>query len=125
MRAWAIQPTNITVPVPAWPGLPAYPALVFTITICGISPEIVAPDLLIEPDTMTAIYEGTLLGGSELLPGSVVQVPPQLGGVVLLWLAKPLKLAGALPPLKEFSFDHCAPQKVTELPTTAFRSPIT
>jgi hypothetical protein len=88
-------------------------------------PEIVDPDLLIELDTMIAIYDGMLSGGPELLPGSVVHVPPQLGGVVLLWLAKPLKLAGAVPPLKEFSFHHCAPQKVTDVPTAAFRSPIT
>src|SRR5216683_1886619 len=90
-----------------------------------MSPDIVDPDLLIELDTMIATYDGMVSGGSELLPGSAVQVPPQLDGVVLLWLAKPLKLAGAAPPLKEFSVHHCAPQKVTDVPTAAFRSPIT
>ena len=38
---------------------------------------------------------------------------------------KPLKLAGANPPLSELSFHHCAPQKVTGSPTVAFWSPIT
>jgi len=36
-----------------------------------------------------------------------------------------LKLAGEFPPLRELSFHHCAPQKVTELPITTFWSPTT
>ena len=59
------------------------------------------------------------------MPGSLVHVPPQLAGFVLVEFAKPLKLDGADPPLSEFFFAHCAPQKVTCWPTTAFRSPIT
>src|SRR5437867_5941239 len=89
----------------------------------GISPEILFPDLETLLEAMTAMKEGTVAGGAGLLPGLVVQLPPQLGGVVLRVLAKPLKLWGACPPVKEFTFDHCAPQKVTEpvavrLPTT-------
>ena len=73
----------------------------------------VEPDLLIELETITAMYSGTLLGGPELLPGSLVHVPPQLGGWVLVESAKPMKLEGAAPPLNEFSLAHCAPQNVT------------
>src|SRR5450759_607161 len=63
-------------------------------------------------------------GGGVLFPVSALQlVALQLGALGLS--AKPLKLAGADPPLREFSFHHCAPQKVTELPTTAFLSPMT
>jgi hypothetical protein len=65
-------------------------------------------------ETITAMSGGTLAGGAELLPGAVDQLPPQLGVVVLGVSAKPLKLAGADPPLNEFSFHHCASQKVTE-----------
>jgi hypothetical protein len=97
-----------------------------TITICRVLPAIVEPDLVIELDTITAMYAGTLLGGPELFPGSLVHAPPQVGGFVLVESAKPLKLDGAEPPpLKEFDFAHCAPQNVTWLPTVAFRSPIT
>src|SRR5467141_3130275 len=39
--------------------------------------------------------------------------------------AKPLKLAGAAPPLNEFVFAHWAPQKVTAVPFALCRSPIT
>src|SRR5207249_4855999 len=82
-------------------------------------------DSVIELDTINAINEGTLFGGSELLPGSVVHVPPRPGGCVLVEFAKPLKLDGAGPPLNEFNLAHCAPQNVTSFPTTALRSPIT
>ena len=85
----------------------------------------VEPDFVIELDTMTEIYDGTVFGGPELFPGSLFQLPPQVGGFVLGELANPLKLDGAEPPLKELSFDHCAPQNVTDAPTTAFRSPMT
>jgi hypothetical protein len=46
-----------------------------------------------------------LLGGSELFPGSVLQMPPQAGGV-LPRFANPLKLAGAGPPEREFARHH-------------------
>ncbi len=58
-----------------------------------------------------------------LLPGSVLQPMPHVGA--LGFSAKPLKLAGAAPPLKEFVFAHWAPQKVTAVPVALFRSPIT
>ena len=54
-----------------------------------------------------------LLGGPELLPVSLDQAPLQIGGFVLVEFAKPLKLEGGVPPLKEFSDAQFAPQKVT------------
>jgi hypothetical protein len=50
--------------------------------------------------------DGRESGGPELLPGPVVQVPPQAGGVVLRVSAKPLKLGGAGPTLKTLSVAH-------------------
>ena len=66
----------------------------------------VGPDLVIELEAITAMNEGTVAGGFELFPGSVVQVPPQADGVGLVWSAKPLKAAGAEPPLREFTVAH-------------------
>jgi hypothetical protein len=77
-------------------------------------PVISDPDLVTVLELITAVKDGTLAGGPELLPGDVDQLPPQLGGVLLSVLANPLKLAGAAPPLSEFTFDHCAPQNVTD-----------
>src|SRR6266851_5462954 len=77
-------------------------------------PEIVDPVWSTEPDARTAMKDGKgASGGAELLPGSLVQFPPQFGGVLLSASAKPSKLRGARPPLSEFSLAHCAPQKVT------------
>lgn len=76
-------------------------------------PDIVEPDFFIELDAITVMYDGTLLGGPELFPGSLVHTPPQVGGFVLVESAKPLKLFDAEPPLREFCFAHCAPQNVT------------
>ena len=73
-------------------------------------PEIIDPVLVIELDTMTVIWAGTLFGGPELFPGSLRQVPPQLAGFVLGKFAKPLKPEGVAPPLSEFEFAHCEPQ---------------
>lgn len=84
-----------------------------TMTNLRILPEITEPFFVTELATMTVIYPGIAAGGPELLPGSLVQVPPQVAGLVLGELAKPLKLFGAEPPLKEFDLAHCAPQKVT------------
>src|SRR6266571_2318160 len=92
--------------------------------MCTVSPEIVDPDWEIELETITAMKVGREpAGGGVLLPGSVDQVVPQAaaGGVS----SKPLKEAGAEPPLRLFSFAHCAPQKVTAVPTAEFPSPIT
>ncbi len=57
-----------------------------------------------------------MAGGLELLPGPVVQVMPHFGGSAESVTAKPLKLAGAVPPLSLLTFDHFAPQKVTLAP---------
>jgi hypothetical protein len=77
----------------------------------------VLPDWLMEVETTTAMYDGTLEGGPELLPGCVVQVWPHAGIVRLL--SKPLNAAGAVPPLSPFNFHHCEPQNVTSVPTAA------
>jgi len=83
------------------------------------------PFTVIELETITVINSGTAAGGPELLPGPLVQVPPQVAGWALVAPAKPLKLEGAGPSLNEFDLAHFAPQKVTWLPTSAFLSPIT
>src|SRR6266853_1780637 len=89
-----------------------------------VSPEICEPSLPTVLVTITAMKAGRgPSGGGVLLPGSVVQATPQLGVVGLS--AKPLKLFGAEPPLVGLFCTHCAPQKVTELPTAEFWSPIT
>jgi hypothetical protein len=85
----------------------------------------VGPDFVIELDTRTVMNGGTLVGGPELLPGLLIQAPPQVGGFGLVEPAKPLKPAGAAPPLSVLKFAHCALQNVTRLPITAFPSPIT
>src|SRR5215218_8739718 len=92
--------------------------------MCTVLPEIVDPDLLIELATITAMSCGNGPGGGgALLPGDVVQPVPHVtvGGD----FANPLNEAGAVPPLRLFSFHHCAPQKVTEVPTAALLSPMT
>ena len=57
---------------------------------------------------MIAMYGGIDAGGGAELPGSVVQFTPQTGAGVES--SKPLKAAGPVPPLSEFSFHHCAPE---------------
>src|SRR3954471_18558816 len=89
---------------------------------CTVSPEVTGPDLVTWLATSTAMYDGSApAGGGVLLPGSVVHEVPQpgAGGVS----SKPLKLAGAEPPLSVFTPDHCAPQNVTA--PVALRSPTT
>ena len=79
---------------------------------------------MIELDTITAMNAGRGPGGGgALLPGSVLQGVPQLGVGGLR--AKPLKAAGASPPVKEFSFHHCAPQNSIEVPFRLLLSPMT
>src|SRR5436309_13588916 len=88
-------------------------------TMCGVFPEICAPDFEDELVTITPMKAGSgPAGGGALLPGSVLQSVPQLGTDG--FLAKPLKLAGAEPALSEFSFDHCEPQNVTGVPLPVF-----
>jgi hypothetical protein len=110
----APQRTATTLPVPGRPGFGAYPGAVFTITILGLSPEMPASDWVIEVEAMTAMYAGTVPGGFELLPGSVLKAMPQAGCAGCF--AKPLKLAGAL---ARFLAAHCAPQNVTVAPSLA------
>jgi len=88
-------------------------------------PVVSSPDLDAELATITPMYDGSCSGGFELLPGSADQVPPQVGRVVLKVLAKPLKSAGAGPPLREFNLDHLALQKVTDVLRPALKFPIT
>src|SRR4029453_8060789 len=108
-----------------WPGLSSYPGSTSTTTTCGVFPVIVEPDFEIELATRTRTKAGSGGGGGGgPLPGSVDQLRPQAGLVIGL-LAKPLKAAGAGPPLSELSFDHCAAQKVTAVPTAELTSPIT
>jgi len=92
--------------VPACPGDGPYPGLVFTITTLRLSPEITEPFLVTELETITVMYSGIALGGPELFPGSLVQVPPQVAGLELVEFANPLKLDGAEPPLKVFNVAH-------------------
>ena len=70
------------------------------VTIMGMSPLSIEPDFVIKLETITVMSAGTLSGGPELLPGLLRHVPPQAAGFGSGELAKPLKLAGALPPLK-------------------------
>jgi hypothetical protein len=78
--------------------------------MCGVLPEIVEPDFVLELVTITPMNAGSgPAGGGVLLPGSVLQSTRQLG--VAGFSAKPLKLAGAAPPLSELSFHHCAPRR--------------
>ena len=69
------------------------------------------PDFVIELDAITVMKDGTLLGGPELFPGSLLHTPPQFGTAPPIELAKPLKAEGAAPWLSVFIFAHCEPQK--------------
>src|SRR5664279_4763411 len=100
------------VPVPGWPGFGAYPGAVRTTTILVMWPVIVLPFWEIEVETAVPMWAGTDATGEELLPGEVVQVPPQAGGLELGLSANPLNEVGALPPVRVLSPDHWAPQKV-------------
>ena len=71
-------------------------------------PLIVFPVFCTESVTSTSMVpESGPAGGGALLPGAVVK-PPQSGATLR---ANPLKLGGALPPVSEFSFHHCAPER--------------
>ena len=95
------------------------------ITILGLFPEMTDPDFVMELAAITLMVGGTVGGGPTLLPGSLFQVPPQLAGLGVTTLAKPLNASGADPPLKLLAFAQLDPQKVTFFPTTASKSPIT
>ncbi len=85
----------------------------------------VEPALVMVPETTTPMYRGTVAGGIALSAGLAVHVPAHEGGWVLGLEAKPLKLAGAVPPLKEFSVDQIGLQNVTAVPAALFWLPIT
>jgi hypothetical protein len=82
-------------------------------TIFLLLPLMMDPDFVIELDAITVIKVGTLAGGPEPFPGSLLQTPPQGGVVPPIELAKPLKAEGAAPWLSVFIFAHCEPQKYT------------
>jgi hypothetical protein len=86
-------------------------------------PEMLEPDLVTLLVTMMPRYCGTLAGDGALLPGAAWNVAPTVGipGAV----AKPLKLSFYDPPVSEFVFSHCEPQKLTAFPIVALLSPIT
>src|SRR5204863_7623289 len=91
--------------------------------MCTVLPEICDPDLDTELVTITPMNSGSgPAGGCGLLPGPVVQFAPQLGVAGLS--TKPLKLAGAEPPLSVLSIHHCAPLNVTWVPLALLPSPI-
>src|SRR5437870_5515323 len=94
-------------------------------TICRMLPEMILPVLVIRLGMTTAMLAGTLVGGDALLPGEVVQVPPQGGGVVLRVWAKPLKEDGAGPPERLLRLDHCAPHQATVTGTLELRAALT
>jgi hypothetical protein len=77
--------------------------------MCAIVPLIVDPFFCTLVDTITLIRPGSVDGGAELLPGRVSQREPHVTLVGLS--AKPFIADGAPPPLSEFFFAHCAPQK--------------
>src|SRR5713226_7351577 len=88
-----------------------------------VLPKIWDPDCELKPVTSTAMKAGRgPAGDGALLAGSVLQFAPQLGVAGLS--AKPLKLAGAGPPLRLFTFHHSGPQKVTAVPSALLPSPI-
>jgi hypothetical protein len=67
----------ITIPVlESLSELGASSSSVRMITRIGILPAIVEPDWVIELAAIAGIIRGTWLGGWELLPGLLVQVPP-------------------------------------------------
>lgn len=63
--------------------------------------------------------EGSEWGGFPLFPGRAVQVPPHEGGEELAFVANPLKLSGAGPPVSELSVDQLALQNVTVAPVAS------
>src|ERR1700686_2894384 len=92
--------------------------------MCTVLPESIEPDCFADLVTITPMNAGNgPAGGGVLLPVSEFQPVPHAG--VVGASAKPLKLAGADPPLSELSFHHLAPQKVTDVPFARLLSPIT
>src|SRR3954449_12357479 len=80
-------------------------------------PAIALPLFVIELDTTTPMYEGTVPGGGGLLPVAVVQALPHPdGGVVVgrvIVPSKPLYADGAAPPVRTFRLGHVSAHHVT------------
>src|SRR4051812_43306713 len=92
--------------------------------MCAVFPETAGPLFDAELVTITAKYAGKgPFGGGVLFPVSDFHATPQPG--IFGASAKPLKLAGAAPPLRELRFDHCMPQNMTAAPFALFLSPTT
>src|SRR5438874_10080870 len=92
-------------------------------TICTVFPTLTDPFCRAELVTITAMYSGSgPVGGGLAFPFAMLQPIPQFG--MLNVCPKPLKLAGAEPPLRRFSLDHWAPQKVTAVPFALLLSPM-
>ena len=65
-------------------------------------PEIVVPFFVTEVEMTVPIYVGMESTGGELLPGELVQRPPQTGGLENSESANPMNADGAAPPLRMF-----------------------
>src|SRR3954462_8612404 len=98
-----LQPIDATT-VPRPSSLGSY-ASTCTTTISAVIGMIEDLDLSTRLATSTAIHSGTL-AGTWSKPGDAVQPLPSA-------VAKPLKLAGATPPLSLFAVHHDGLQKVT------------
>jgi len=67
---------------------------------------LIAETLLVaELETIMVMNRGTVAGG-PVSPVMLVQVPPQLAGLGLVFLANPLNPDGVELPLREFCFGH-------------------
>src|SRR5438876_12035394 len=92
-------------------------------TICTVFPALTDPFCLAELVTITAMYSGSgPAGGGLAFPFAMLQPIPQFGKLEVC--PKPLKLAGAEPPLRRLSLDHWASQNVTAVPLALLLSPI-
>src|SRR5437773_5319317 len=92
-------------------------------TICTVFPTLTDPFCRAELVTIMAMYSGSgpAIGGLAF-PIAMLQPIPQFGRLDVC--PKPLKLAGAEPPLRRLSLDHWPPQNVTAVPLALLPSPI-
>lgn len=90
-----------------------------TTTIFVMLPEIVLPDFVMLLATSVPMYAGMPETGGGLLPGPVVQVPPQAGGVAAGEPAKPLKDGSTGPPVRLFKLDQSDDHQVTVVAAVA------
>jgi hypothetical protein len=94
-----------------------------------VFPLIVEPDFVGLFDVITPMNDGTLDGGSELVPPVAVHGPPHVAGGVLVGTgapgAKPFIADGAVTSEKLFSIAHVLSHHVTKPPAVALVSPTT